>query len=336
MLTAIRLNATTYPVEPGEREMLAAAQANLVAIEGQHPDEIIEAARHCDALLVVSSRVPHQVIDQLDQCRVISRLGAGTDRIDVVAATRRGIVVANVPDFCLHELADHVMALLLAWARRLPYMMNAFFRGDWCARHHPDVHRLAGQTLGLVGFGASAQAVAQRAKAFGLDILAYTRNREKYASLASSMGVTLVTLDELLRRSDFVSLHAPLTAETRHMIGVRELSLMKPTAVLINAARGAIVDEAALLAALREKRISGAALDVFDGIDVFMLPSRPPVHPLTELDNVMLTPHCAGSSVESSRESKLRGARHAADVLSGRLPPYVVNPEVAPRFPLQS
>ncbi len=138
----------------------------------------------------------------------------------------------------------------------------------------------------------------------------------------------------MLTESDFVSIHLPLTAETRHLIGRRELGLLKSSAVLINVARGAIVDEAALVEALQQHHIGGAALDVFEGIDVFSLSGRSPRHPLLDLDNVILTPHTGGSSVESTLESKLRGARHAVDVLQGRWPLHVVNPEVVPRVPL--
>jgi phosphoglycerate dehydrogenase-like enzyme len=144
----------------------------------------------------------------------------------------------------------------------------------------------------------------------------------------------LVSLDQLLAESDYLSIHLPLTDETRHLLRRRELDRMKKTAVLINTARGAIVDEAALVEALQQRRIAGAALDVFEGIDVFTVPEAPAKHPLLELDNVILTPHSGGSSVESTRESKLRGARHAGDVLQGRWPPHVVNPDVVPRHPL--
>jgi D-3-phosphoglycerate dehydrogenase len=334
MYRAVRLNAVTYPVDPAEHAELERAGAELVAVEGQRPDEILAAAEDCDALLVVSSRLPGIVLEGLRRCRVLSRLGAGTDRIDVAAATRAGIVVANVPDFCTNEQAEHTLVLLLAWVRRLPYMGEAMRRGDWSARHHPGVHRLAGQSLGLIGFGASAQAVAVRAAGFGVRLLAWVRQPRKYADVARRIGVELVELDRLLAEADFVSLHLPLTDKTRGLLGATRLARMKPTAVLINTARGALVDEAALVEALRKGRLGGAALDVFDGIDVFALPGEPPRHPLLELDNVLLTPHCAGSSVESTRDSKARGARHAADVLRGRWPPFVVNPDVVPRFPL--
>lgn len=334
-MKAVRLNAQTYPVEVAERAALERAGAAWTAIEGQSVEEILAAAADCAALLVISARVPASVVERLDRCRVIARLGAGTDRIDVGAATRAGIVVANVPDFCVNELAEHTLALLLAWTRRLPYMMAQMRQGNWNARHHPGVHRLAGQTLGLIGFGHSAVAVAERARAFGLRLRAWVREPGKYAAKAAALGVELVGWDQLLADSDFISVHVPLTPATQHLIGPRELALMKPTALLINTARGAIVDETALVAALRAGRLGGAALDVFAGIDVFSPPGPPPAHPLLELDNVLLTPHSGGSSVESTLDSKVRGARNAADVLSGRWPRHVVNPEVKPRWPLE-
>jgi D-3-phosphoglycerate dehydrogenase len=330
---AVRLNALSYPVEDAERRELEKAGAQLIAVEGQEPEEILAAAENCDALLVVSSSVPAEVVRRLARCRVISRLGAGTDKIAIDEATRQGIVVANVPDFCTNEQAEHAFALLLAWARRLPFMFAAMRRGEWTARNHQGVHRVAGQTLGLIGFGLSAQAVAARAAAFGMRSLAWTRDPVKYATIAERCGVTLTTLDRVLD-ADYVSIHLPLTSETRGLIDAARIGQMRPTAVLINTARGAIVDESALVSALEERRIGGAALDVFDGIDVFALPGEPPRHPLLELDNVLLTPHCAGSSVESTIDSKTRGARQAADVLSGRWPRHVVNPEVLPRYTL--
>jgi phosphoglycerate dehydrogenase-like enzyme len=213
-------------------------------------------------------------------------------------------------------------------------MLAQLREGNWHARHHPDVHRLAGRTLGFVGFGRSAVSVAERARAFGLHLQAWVRDTAKYHDKARVLGVELVDFEYLLAESDFVSLHVPLTSGTRHLIGARELALMKPTAVLINTARGAIVNESALVEALREHRIGGAALDVFEELDVFAPPGPLPEHPLLDLDNVILTPHCGGSSVESTLDSKVRGARNAADVLMGRWPQCVVNPEVQPRFEL--
>lgn len=333
-LTAVRLNSATYPPDFMEREELAKAGATVIEVELPHDNlPVVEA---CDALLVVSAYVQADLIAGLKNCRTIARLGAGTDRVDIPAATRRGIVVSNVPDFCLGEQADHTMTLLLAFARRLPFMLQAMQQGNWMARGHAGVHRLAGQTLGMIGFGASAREVARRAAGFGLRLLAWARNPAKHQAAATACGVELVSIDQLLSQSDFVSLHLPLTSETRHFLSADRLRQLKPTAVLINTSRGAIVDEAALIEMLRARKIAGAALDVFETLDVFTTSGEVPQHPLLELDNVIATPHCAGSSVESTHESKLRGARHAAQVLQGRWPDHVVNPEVQPRFALAS
>src|SRR5262249_34273850 len=240
---AVRLNMVTYPVEPAEREDLARVGAEFVAVEAQKPEEIVAAAADCDALLVVSAYVPGTVIEKLTKCRVLARLGAGTDRVDIATATRCGIVVSNVPDFCLHEQAEHTLALLLAFARRLPDAAEAMRRGDWSVRHHPGVHRIAGRTLGLVGFGASARMVAHKASGLGLRLLAWARSPAKYRGEADRLNVELVELDRLLAEADFVSIHLPLTPETHHLIDARRLALMKTTAVLINTARGAVVDE---------------------------------------------------------------------------------------------
>jgi D-3-phosphoglycerate dehydrogenase len=167
MFKTVRLNATTYPVTAEERLEIGRADSKLIEIEGQDPAEIVAASHDCDALLVVSSSVPASVIEHLFQCRVVARMGAGTDKVDVAEATRRGILVTNVPDFCLHEQAEHTLTLLLAFARRLPFMTKAMSTFDWSARHHPGVHRVYGRTLGLVGLGASAQEVARCAAGFG-------------------------------------------------------------------------------------------------------------------------------------------------------------------------
>lgn len=332
--TALRLNAQTYPVESGERQALAEAGAHLLEIEGRDEAELHACAATCDALLVVSAYVPAALIARMTRCRTIARLGAGTDRIDIAAATAAGIVVSNVPDFCLGEQADHTMVLLLTLARRLPWMQTAMRRGQWTARQDPKVRRLAGRTLGLLGFGASAQAVAQRASAFGLTVQAWTRRPEAWREAAQRLGVRMVGFDEVLASSDFLSLHLPLAPETRHLIGARELARMRPDVQIVNTARGAIFDEAALVEHLRAHPEAAAALDVFEGIDVFQPPGAPADHPLLALDNVICTPHCAGSSVESSIDSKVRGAQHAAQVLRGHWPTHRVNPQVEPRWGL--
>ncbi len=332
MRKVVRLNAETYPVEPQEIETLAAMGVALAPIEGRDAAEISAAAADCDALIVISAKVTAPIVQGLRHCRTIARAGAGVDNIAIGAATEKGIIISNVPDFGTPEVADHTLTLLLAAARRLPDMMRAMHAGRWTARHDSRVHRLAGQVLGLLGFGAIGQAVAVRARPFGLRLLAHDPRGDRQA--AERLGVELVSFDRLLRESDYLSINVPLNEQTRHLIDARALAALKPTAVLINTARGAIVDEAALVEALRARRLGGAALDVFETINVFGPDAPPPPHPLLDLDNVILTPHSAGSSVESTRDSKVRAARHVAQVLAGRWPDHIVNPDVRPWFDL--
>jgi D-3-phosphoglycerate dehydrogenase len=242
-------------------------------------------------------------------------------------------VVANVPDFCLSEVADHTMALLLSTARKLILMDRYTRTGHWQARVEEKVRRIAGKTLGLIGFGSIAQEVARRAMAFDLRVIAYDPylDRER----ARTMGVREVELEDLLEQSDFVSVHVPLSEQTEHMIGEKQLRRMKVEAILINTARGGVVDEGALVRALSEGWIAGAGIDVYENLPMFDLDPVYSRHPLFDLDNVVLTPHSAGTSVEALEQLMLDGAREAIKVLSGRPPQNWVNPAVVPRVPLQ-
>ncbi len=272
------------------------------------------------------------VIDQLDRCQVIVRYGSGTDNVDVARASELGIVVANAPDFCLSEVADHTLTLLLATARKLRVMDRHTREGYWQARAQEKVRRIAGRVLGLVGFGGIAQRVARRAAAFDMKVIAYDPFIDPLR--AQKLNVEIVGLEDLLKQSDFVSLHVPLTKETRHIIGEAELRRMKADSILINTSRGGLVDEAALVRALKENWIAAAGIDVYETLPMF---DPNPVfvhHPLFDLDNVILTPHTAGTSVESLEQLMLDGAREAIEVLSGRAPRNWVNPAVIPRVPL--
>jgi D-3-phosphoglycerate dehydrogenase len=273
-------------------------------------------------------------------CRVISRYGIGTDRIDVETATRMGIVVTNVPTFCNDEMGDHAMALLLSLARQLFRMSALFHKGSWRSAHRiaERNHRLTGQVLGLVGLGNSAKALARRANAFGMRILATRRNMNAADPDVERLGITLVDLDTLVRDSDYVSLHAPLTPQTYHLFDTHRIFMMKPGAVLINTSRGALVDEDALVAALREGRLGGAGLDTFEQIDPFSAQEAPPKHALLELDNVVVTPHVAASSVEAARDVISGGVENLLSVLSGYwpFPERIVNRGVLPRWSLAS
>jgi D-3-phosphoglycerate dehydrogenase len=292
----------------------------------------------CDALFAVSVALPGPVIDRLARCRVISRLGTGTDKIAVAQAKERGILVTNVPYFCVEEQADHTMAMLLALVRKLPQSAADMKRGAF--RHAQEAvrsnRRLEGRTLGLVGFGNSAKHTARRARGFGLKVLATRRRMGVEDAEAAALGVEMVDLETVLRRSDYVSLHLPLAAGSRHLIDAAALRLMKPDAFLINTSRGALVDEDALYAALVEGRLAGAGIDTFEQIDVFAEEERVPELHLLGLPNVIATPHVAAGSVEAGQDVARGGVENVACVLAGRWPlgENIVNAGVEPRVAL--
>jgi D-3-phosphoglycerate dehydrogenase len=249
----------------------------------------------------------------------VAHFGKGVDNIDVAAATRRGIWVTNVRDANWDEVSNHVLALLLAWARGLIAFDRHVRAGGWSYRGAVPRHRLAGQTLGLVGFGDIARLVAVKAHGLGLKVLAYARRP------AAAEHVEFAPLADVLRRADVVSIHVPLTAETAGLIGAAQLALMKPSAFLINTARGGVVDKPALVAALRDRRIAGAGLDVID-------PEPPlPGDPILALDNVILTPHVAWYSEESREHVTVEAAREVVRILRAERPRSPVNPGVVPR-----
>lgn len=334
----VRLNARLMPVFPDEAELYRRYHLNPVQIEATPPQEIIPYVAECDGLFAVSVKLPEPVIDALNKCRVIARLGTGTDRIDVESAKRRGIIVANVPEFCTEEMADHTMALILSLARKLPQMSRYMYAGEFTRARDEGLalRRIAGRTLGLVGFGASARAVAARARGFGLRVLATRRNMNAPQMEADALGVEMMELDPLLALSDFVSLHLPLTSDSYHLFDEARLRRIKPGAYLINTSRGALVDERALARLLREGHLAGAGIDTFSEIEIFAENPKPPEHPLTELDNVILTPHVSGLSLEAMHYVHLVGVRNLVAVLSGYMPPAenIVNEGVVPRVPL--
>lgn len=329
---AVRLNVESFPVVEHERELLKEAGiARLEEINGDTPEQIVAAAHDADVLIVQAAKVGRGVIERLDRCRHICRYGIGVDNIDVRAATERGIAVTNVPDFCLGEMADHTMALLLGMARNLLVMDRSVRTGGWMeAKRREKLLRLQGKTLGLIGFGNTSKEVALRAQPFGLRVVDYHRHVDPEEE--RQYGVEPVSFETLLRESDFVVVLCALTPETTGLIGERELRMMKPDAILINTSRGAIVDERALAQALRERRILGAGIDCFRHLNMFRQPEAPPESPYFDLDNVILTPHIGGTSEATSYDSYTKGIAEIARVLGGRRPQHLVNPEVAPRF----
>ncbi|MBC7224981.1 MAG: phosphoglycerate dehydrogenase, partial [Anaerolineae bacterium] len=293
-------------------------------IEHHHPTpaQLLDLVRRVDALVVRSrTKVSSQVVEAGRDLRVIARAGAGVDNIDLEAATRRGILVVNAPGANTVAVAEHTMALILALARRIPEADASMHAGRW-EKGRLQGTELMGKVLGLIGLGRIGSAVAQRALAFGMEVLAY----DPFVSVAhaEALRVRLADLDEVLRQADFLSVHAPATPQTRRLIGAAELAKMKPTARIVNCARGGIVDEAALGQALREGRLAGAALDVFE--------EEPPTRsPLLDAPNVILTPHLAGSTLEAQRKVGMSAAEDVVRVLRGEPPRHPVNaPFLAP------
>jgi D-3-phosphoglycerate dehydrogenase len=331
----LRLNAERHPVTAPEREQYARYGLAPVEVETHTHAETCAQVAEADAVFVVSATLPKAVIGALDRCRVISRMGTGVDKIDVAAATERGILVTNVPFFCVEEQADHAMALLLALVRKLPQMDRYLRAGAWGEAHAlmRTNQRVSRQVLGLVGFGNSAQAMARRAKGFGMRVLGYRRNLAAARDVAAEIGVELVDLDTLLGESDYVSLHLPLAAETYHLFDAAMLRKLKPGALLINTARGALVDEGALVALLRAGHLGGAGLDTFEGIDIFGGVEGPPDHPFLGLENVVLTPHVAAGSVQAMEDVARGAVENVVAVLSGHWPhpANVVNRGVQPQ-----
>ena len=311
-----------------EAEELAMVNAELVEVECATEDEIIKAAKDADALLVIFAPMTRRVLEALPKLKVIVRYGIGYDNVDVDAATDNGVLLVNIPDFCLEEVANHAIALLLALNGELLSINEGMKQGRWAESQliRATIGAPYEQTLGLVGCGKIGSMTAKKAQCFGFRILGYDPYIDK--SLAKEHGITLVGLPELLKESDFVSVHTLLNKETRHLIGEKEFKQMKPTAYFINTSRGAVVDEAALIKALQEKWIAGAGLDVFEQEPVA------PDNPLLKMDNVIVSPHCCSHTVASIKRLKTSVGQEAARVLIGRWPKNVVNKTVKPKINL--
>ena len=308
-----------------ERRILGELGAEIVVAETASEAELTALARDADAILTNWAKVPAGALDAAERCLVVARYGVGVDNIPVARATELGILVTNVPDFCTEEVSDHALALLLACARRVVPFTRATSGGSWNLDLARGLPRVRGQRLGLIGFGAIPRALVPKARGFGLDVLAYTPRLERGRDHETGVETTN-DLAQLLSESDYVSIHAPHTPETQGLIGESELRSMKPTAFLINTSRGALVDEPALVRALGEGSIAGAALDV--------LAAEPPPadHPLLALPNVIVTPHVGFYSEASVAELATRAARSVADVLRGEMPQHIVNPGVVQRL----
>ena len=306
-----------------ERQSLDPIDAEIVEIDASSEEDFISEARDADAIIARGRKITKNIIDSLENCKVISLGSVGADTVDVGAATENGIPVTNVPDTFIEEVADHTIMLLLASFRRLNVMDEMVRTGRW-SEGRPmlsEFPRLWGQTLGFISFGHVAKATSVRAKAFGLHMIAFDPYIEELSM--TEYGVEPISsLDELLQRSDFVSMHAPSTQEVHHLMSEDQFRVMKPSALFINNGRGPTVDEKALIKALEEGWIAGAGLDVLE--------EEPPdpENPLLHMDNVILTPHVASASQRMAPETRRRVGQEISLVLTGRWPRTCVNPAV--------
>ena len=310
-----------WPSTDPEREVLSSIGATI--IEAPDPDEstLIELAADVDAIMTCFAQVTANVVKAAKNCMVISRYGVGVDNIAVSTATEQGIPVTYVPDYCVDEVSDHVMALLLTWNRQIVFYDKVAKMGDWGGSVSPvPLRRLRGKNLGVIGLGRIGLAVAGKAQALGINVLGY----DPYISgnTAAMENISITSLEDLLEQGDYISVHTPLNDNTRGLIGKNELSRMKPTCYLVNCARGPIVDEMALYQALLSGAIAGAGLDVMEDTE----PRAD--NPLFELANVIVTPHVAFLSNESVNELEVRTAQATKNVLLGQMPEFQVNPEV--------
>jgi D-3-phosphoglycerate dehydrogenase len=298
-----------------ETERLAAIGARFVPTRAANEDELIANTRAADALCVTSARITRRVIEHLERCRVIVRYGVGFDVVDVDAATEHGIMVCTMPDFCTEEVANHALMLLLACNRRLITLHEKLREGNWGRPALRQIGPLYGETLGIVGYGRIGRAMARRGRVLGMRIIA----ADPYTTEPPEADDRILPLDDVLAQADYLSVHTPLNAETRGLINERALRLMRPHAYLINTSRGPVVDQAALIRALREGWIAGAGLDVMEHEP----PS--PDDPLLALPNVVLTPHAAFYSEASIQRQHERAAENVICALTGVCPPGLLN-----------
>lgn len=300
-----------------EKRVLADVCRELPWLNCRSEDEVIAQCAEAEGLIIMYAPLTRRVMQHLKRCKIIARYGVGVDTIDLKAAAEFGIIASNVPDYGTQEVSDHALAMMLCLTRKIAMASSLVKRGQWDFRLMQPVFRHQVQTIGVIGMGRIGSAMAQKTHALGMRVLAfdpYLKNLDRIPDY-----VTLVSLEELLRESDVVSVHCPLNEETRDLLDEARLGLMKPTAYLVNTARGNIVNEVALEKMLAEKRLAGAALDV--------LASEPGRvdHPLFKHDNFLCTPHMAWHSSESAQELKRKAAEEVRRVMRGEAPLYKVN-----------
>jgi D-3-phosphoglycerate dehydrogenase len=307
-----------------ERRIIQAAGAELIDADKLPLNKALELCRDADAILFRRIEIPAEMIRQFRQCQIILRYGVGTDNVDIKAATEANIMVGHVPVYCIDEVSSHTLALLLACVRSIVGIHKRLEQGSWHEHRTEGIHRIAGKTVGIVGLGNIGRAVARRLGGWELKLLATDPFVER--DRAHALGVELVDFETLCRRSHFITLHCPLLPETRHLINAKTLQLMQPGTILINTARGSVIDLKALSAALDSGHIAAAGLDVFEEEP---LPANSPLrtHP-----RIVATDHVAWYSEESQRELQRIAAEELARVARGGLPTSIANPEVIQRL----
>jgi D-3-phosphoglycerate dehydrogenase / 2-oxoglutarate reductase len=312
----IAVTDSVFPSLDPAKAALERVDPELRMAKSSSAEDILAVARDADAVLVTYAKLPGDLLRQLTRCKAIGRFGLGVDNIDLPAAKEKGIVVTYVPDYCIQEVSDHAMALLLALARKIPLSDRLVQAGRWEMPAVVPIYRLEGRVLGLLGFGNIPRKLVPKAKAFGLRVITH----DPYVSqdLLKSLDVENVSFDQLLGTSDYISVHAPLTPQTRGLLNADAFAKMKKGVLIINTARGPLIDDQALVQALDSGQVGGAALDV--------LATEPPPKdfPLRGRDNVILTPHTGFYSVDALNELQTKCAGDVARVLSGEQPVYPV------------
>jgi D-3-phosphoglycerate dehydrogenase len=323
----VAVSDSVFPNLDPAREVLSKIGAELALSSEPTPESVVRVAANADGLLVTYAKITADVIGQLTRCRIISRFGIGVDNVDVEAATSAGIVVTKVPDYCIDEVSDHTLALLLALVRKVPSSNARVHAGSWEMKTVVPIHRLRGTVLGLVGFGRIPRLIAPKAQSFGIQIVAHDPFVPQ--EIFTRASVERVDFDQLLKMSDYVSIHSPLLPETLNLFNDEVFRKMKRGAYLVNTARGPIVNDAALARALDAGDVAGAALDV--------LPEEPPSgSPLFGRDNVIITPHTSFYSEESLVDLQTRAAEEVARVLTGQAARNAVNQVESSKFKVES
>ena len=309
-----------FPNVETEKEELKKIDADLIECAADDEESIIETAKDADAILNCYAELTPKIIESLEKCQVISRYGIGVNNVNIPSANRKKIIVTNVPDYCIEEVSDHAFSLILACSRKICQLNKTVKSGKYDFKNYRPMYRLKGQTLGIVSFGKIPRRLVEKVNAYKFNIIVCDPYVDK--DIAAKYSVKLVKFEELLSESDIISIHAPLTKETKGIFGSEQFKIMKNSAYLINTARGGLIKDNDLAQALKEGEIAGAGLDVLEDEDVNSN------HPLVNLENVIMTPHSAFYSEQALEDLQYKAVQEVIRVLTGEKPKSCVNPEV--------